>query len=230
MRLHVDLDAEPWRFVDQQTRRADAALAEMEVVADRDPGDSEPPDQIMVNEILRRGAGTRLVEGHDHGAGKPGAGQQPKLGGLVAQAELRNGRGEEPARMRLEGERQRGAAVEASHLECCCDHRAVAEMDAVEIAHRHHRPPRDRLRRRGVADHGESGHFSLESSAGMTGRTVTLMVRTKSSREIGVRYPFEVEGYNRTTQGQLTPCLRPFVSRWSGLRGPERPARRLLVA
>src|ERR1700755_2694555 len=101
MRLHVDLDAEPRRLVDQEARRADPALAEMEVVPDRDPGDSEPPDQIMVNEILRRGAGARLVESHDHGACKPRAGEQAKLGGLVAQAELRNGRREEPARMRL---------------------------------------------------------------------------------------------------------------------------------
>src|ERR1700759_1728338 len=112
MRLHVDLDAEPRRLVDQEARRADAALAEMEIVADRDPGDSEPPDQIMVNEVLRRGAGARLVEGHDHGAGEPGAREQAQLGGFVAEAELRDGRREEPARMRLEGERQRGAAMD----------------------------------------------------------------------------------------------------------------------
>src|ERR1700745_3291565 len=109
MRLRVAPEAEPRRLVDKQARRADAALAEMEVVADRDSGDSEPPDQIMVNEVLCRGAGARLVEGHDHGAGKPSAGQQAQLGGLVAEAELRNGRREEPARMRLEGERQRRA-------------------------------------------------------------------------------------------------------------------------
>ena len=72
----------------KQARRADPALAEMKVVADRDAADSEPLDQVMVNEILRRGAGAGLVEGHDHGAGEPGSGQQPQLAGLVGQPEL----------------------------------------------------------------------------------------------------------------------------------------------
>ena len=68
MRLHVDLDAKPGRLADQKARRSDPALAEMKVVADRDAADFEPPDQIMVNEILRRGPGAGLVEGHHHGA------------------------------------------------------------------------------------------------------------------------------------------------------------------
>ena len=37
-----------------------------------------------------------------------------------------------------------GLAMRAPHLQRGGDHRAVAEMDAVEIAHRNHRPPRDR--------------------------------------------------------------------------------------
>ena len=149
MRLHVDLDAEPRRLVDQKARRADAALAEMKVVADRDAADPEPLDQIMVNEILRRGPGPGLVEGHHHGAGKPGSGQQPQLGGLVGEPELGGVRAEKAARMRLEGHRQRGPAMRAPHLQRRCDHRAVAEMDAVEIAHRHHRSLGDRGRGRG---------------------------------------------------------------------------------
>ena len=83
MGLDVDLDAEPRRLADQQARRADAALAEMKVVADGNPADAQPLDQVMVNEILRRGAGAGLVEGHDHGAGQPRRGQQPQLVGLV---------------------------------------------------------------------------------------------------------------------------------------------------
>ena len=75
MRLHVDLDAEPGRLADQETRRADPALAEMKVIADRDAADSEPLDQIMVNEILRRRPGAGLVEGHHHGAGEAGSSQ-----------------------------------------------------------------------------------------------------------------------------------------------------------
>jgi hypothetical protein len=40
----------------------------MKIVADGDARDSESPDQVMVNEILRAGARPLPVEGHDHGA------------------------------------------------------------------------------------------------------------------------------------------------------------------
>ena len=143
MGLDVDLDAEPRRLADEQARGADPALAEMEVVADRDPADAEPLDQVMVNEVLRRGSGAGLVEGHHHGAGKPGCGQQPQLVGLGGEAELRAVRAEKAARMRLEGDGQRRPAVTATHRKGGADHRPVAEMDAVEIAHRHHRSPGD---------------------------------------------------------------------------------------
>ena len=75
MRLHIDLDAELGRLVDQKARGANPAFAEMKVVADRDTADSEPLDQIMVNEILRRGSGAGLVESHHHGAREPRSGQ-----------------------------------------------------------------------------------------------------------------------------------------------------------
>src|SRR5258708_623369 len=102
MGLDVDLDAEPRRLADQQAGRADPALAEMEVIADRNAGDAEPPDQVMVNEILRRGPGAGLVAGHHHGAVQARSGQQPQLVGLVREAELGAVRAEEAARMRLE--------------------------------------------------------------------------------------------------------------------------------
>src|SRR5712671_8178411 len=103
MRLHVDLDAEAGGLADQQARRADPALAEMEVVADRDAADAEPLDQVMVNEILCRGAGAVLVEGHHDRASEARAGQKPQLVGLRGQPELRAVRAEKAARMRLEG-------------------------------------------------------------------------------------------------------------------------------
>src|SRR3954452_8403676 len=68
VRLHIDLDAEPGRLIDQQARRADPALAEMEVVADGNTAHPQPFDQVMVNEILRRGSGAALVKGHHDGA------------------------------------------------------------------------------------------------------------------------------------------------------------------
>ena len=165
MGLDIDLDAEPGRLADQKARRADPALAEMKVVADRDAADAEPLDQVMVNEILRRGAGAGLVEGHHHGAGKPGAGQQPQLGGFVGQPELRGVRAEKAARMRLERHRQRRPAVGAPHPQGGGDHGAVAEMDAIEIAHRHHGPLGDRGRGRGVADNGKARRHFGDSSA-----------------------------------------------------------------
>ena len=88
MGLDIDLDAEPGPLAGQKARRADAALAEMEVVADGDAADAEPADQIMVNEILCRWSGPALVEGHHHGTGKARPGQQAQLFGLVGEPEL----------------------------------------------------------------------------------------------------------------------------------------------
>src|SRR6185295_13196119 len=132
MRLHVDLDAEAGGLADQQARRADPALAEMKVVTDRDAADAEPLDQIMVNEILRGGAGARLVEGHDHGAGKAGACQEAQLVGLAGQAELRGVGAEKAARMRLERHRKSRPAVGARHPQRSFYDGAMAEMDAIE--------------------------------------------------------------------------------------------------
>ena len=165
MGLDIDLDAEPGRFADQQARRADPALAEMKVVADRDAADPEPLDQVMVNEILRRGPGAGLVEGHHDGAGKPGSGQQPQLAGLVGEPELGGVRAEKAAGMRLERHRQRGPAMGAAHLQGGRNHRAVAEVDAVEIAHRHHRSLGDGGRGRGVADNGKARRHFGDASA-----------------------------------------------------------------
>src|SRR4051812_16516030 len=117
MGLDIDLDPEPRRLADQQARRADATLAEMKVVADRDPTDAEPRDQVMVNEILRGGAGAGRVEGHHHGAGEPRSGQQPQLVGLVGEAKLGAVRAEKAARMRLEGYGKSGVAVGGAPLE-----------------------------------------------------------------------------------------------------------------
>ena len=163
MGLDVDLDAEARRLADQKARRADAAFAEMEVVADRNAADAEPPDQVMVNEILRAGAGAALVEGHHHGAGKPGAGQQPQLVGLVGETELGAVRAEEAARVRLEGDRKRRFSVGAAHVQRRADDGAVAEMDAVEIAHRDHGPLRDGGGRGGVSDDCKSRYHYGDS-------------------------------------------------------------------
>ncbi len=97
MRLDVDFDTEPRRFARQQRRRSAAALAEMKIVTDGDAADSEPGDEIVVNEILSGGAGARAVEGHHHRAVETGAGEQPQLGVFVGQPELRRVGAEETA-------------------------------------------------------------------------------------------------------------------------------------
>ena len=174
------------RLADQKARRADPALAEMKVVADRDAADSEPLDQIMVNEILRRGSGAGLVEGHHHGAREPGSGQQPQLSGLVGEPELRGVRAEETARMRLERHRQRGLAMGAAHSQRGLDHGAVAEMDAVEIAHRDHDSLGDRGRGRGIADNDKVWtsfrSLGVFNSGRLRGRTVTWPARRSQAR------------------------------------------------
>src|SRR6478735_12123197 len=115
MGLDIDLDAEARPLADQEAWRADPALAEMKVVTDRNSADAEALDQIMVNEILRRGAGPGLVEGHHDGAVQPGPGQQPQLASLVGEAELRAVRAEKAARMRLEGDGKRRLSMGAAH-------------------------------------------------------------------------------------------------------------------
>src|SRR5882724_1641237 len=110
----------------------------------------------MVNEILRAGSGAALVERHHHGTVEPGPGQQPQLAGLVGKAELRAVRAEETARMRLESDGKRRFSVGPAHLQGSCDDRAVAQMDAVEIAHGDDRPARDRVIGGGVADNGKT--------------------------------------------------------------------------
>src|SRR5437868_1719784 len=115
MWLHIDLDAEPRGFIHQQAGIADAAFAEMKVVADSDPADAETLDEIVVNEVLRRGAGASLVEGHDDGAGEAGSCQQAQFGGFVGEPELRRVRAEETARMRLEGYRQSACFMQFRH-------------------------------------------------------------------------------------------------------------------
>src|SRR6202035_1580874 len=174
MRLHVDLDAEPRRLADQKARRSDPALAEMKVVAHRDAADAEPLDQVMVNEILRRGPGPGLVERHHHRAGKPGSGQKPQFSGLVGEPELRGVRAEKAARVRLGRYPQRGTAMRLPHIEGGRDHGAVAEMDAIEIAHGNDRSLGDRVRRRGIADNNKTRRHFGNLYVGWGGRlTVT---------------------------------------------------------
>ncbi|MGY3105854.1 hypothetical protein ACVWW7_002481 [Bradyrhizobium sp. LM6.9] len=139
------------------------------------------PDQVMVNEVLRAGPGAGLVEGHDNGAGKSGAGQKPQLGPLVREAELRGVGAEKPARMRLKGQCQRRAAMRPAHFQGCSDHGAMAEMNAVEIAHRDHGAPRNSGVRRGVADNGKMRSHQGNSRAGGTGRDRGATGRMKSS-------------------------------------------------
>src|SRR4029079_5845880 len=94
---------------------ADPAFAEMKIVTNRNSADAEALDQVMVNEILRRGTGAGFVEGHYHGAGEPRPGQQPQLVGLVRQTELRAVRTEKAAGMRLEGDGKRRFSMDLAH-------------------------------------------------------------------------------------------------------------------
>ena len=146
-------------------------------------------DQIMVNEILRRGSGAGLVERHHHGAVEPGPGQQPQLVGLVGKAELRAVRAEKAARVRLEGHGESRLAVGAAHSQGRVDHGPVPQMDAVEIAHGDHGPPGNLGGRGGVSDNGKiSRHFRDSSgilwSLGERGRTVARRPRRSQAGRV----------------------------------------------
>jgi hypothetical protein len=63
--------------------------------------------------------------------------------------------------MRLESNGKSRFSVDPAHPQGGFDDRAVAEMDAVEIAHGDDRPPRDRGIGGGVSDNGKTScHFS----------------------------------------------------------------------
>jgi hypothetical protein len=66
--------------------------------------------------------------------------------------------------MRLERHRQRGPTMGARHLQGGGNHRAMAEMDAVEITHRDHRPLGDRGRGGVIADNRKARRHFKDSS------------------------------------------------------------------
>ena len=202
----------------KQARRAGAALAEMKVVADRNAADAEALDQVMVNEILRRGSGAGLVEGHHHGAVQPGPGQQPQLVGLVGEAELRAVRAEKAARMRLEGDGESRLAMGAAHPQGRVDHGPVPQMDAVEIAHGDHGPAGDLGGRGGVSDNGKTScHFRdsariLQGFSGERGRTVTRCPRRSQAGRVGSKRM-------QSGAARLTGCLTADASAWGRTAG-----------
>ena len=107
----------------------------MEVKADHGPADIEALDQDAADELIRGQACQRRVEGQDDRAVEPGRSEQPEFGALVGQAEQRLRGIEQGARMRLEGQRRRRLAEAFGAIQRGGDHRLVAAMDPVEIAH-----------------------------------------------------------------------------------------------
>ena len=122
----------------QEFRRAGAAPAEMEIEADHDRGDREALDQDLPHEILGRQTRQRRIETHDDRPVEARHGEQPQLGGLVAQPEYRLVRPEDGARMRLEGQHDGLAPERAGARQRHVDDGAVAAVDAFEIADRDH--------------------------------------------------------------------------------------------
>ena len=129
-------------------------LAEMEVEPDRHAGGTEAVHQDAADEILRRQARERGVEGQDHGAVEAGGGEQAQLVALVGEPEQRHVRPKKCARMRLEGERRRRGAQVARARHRRRDDGAMAAMHAVEIADGEHRAL-ERIEARPVVAHGD---------------------------------------------------------------------------
>src|SRR5205807_7235490 len=97
----------------------------------------------------------------------------------------------------------------------------VPEMDAVEIAHRHHGSPGDRGRSGGVADHNKTGrHFvrSLEAFSATAGRRRDRDA-TPAAKSSRAKIDVFRQVYTVSAPGRLTGCLRADASGWGGLRG-----------
>ena len=152
-RHDVDREIAARPFRSQQVRRSGALVAEAEVEADRRSGNAEPAQQDIVDEILRLGLGQRRIELEHNRAGEAGRREQAQLGPFVGEAEQRLPRPQEPARMRLERQRDRRPAEQCRALLRRRDHRAVTAMHAVEIADRHHRAGKRGVRPGAVDDH-----------------------------------------------------------------------------
>ena len=118
----------------QQVRGAGAVVPEAEIEPHHGARDTQPVQQDVVDEALRRRLRQRRVEPQHDGARKPGRREQAQLGGLVGEAEQRLLRPQEAARMGLEGQRGGRPCERAGALARRRDHRPVAAMHAVEIA------------------------------------------------------------------------------------------------
>src|SRR4029079_19375288 len=91
--------------------RAAAALAEVEVAANDDTFDLQPPDQDLLHEGIGGHRRERPVERDDDQAVETDRGQNPRLCRQRRQAKDRYLRLEDGARMRLEGEHHGGNAT-----------------------------------------------------------------------------------------------------------------------
>src|SRR5271154_4090876 len=136
----------------------------MKVVADRNAADSEPFDEIVVNKVLRRRLGAPFVKGHDDSACEARARQQSELSGLVGETELRAVRAEKASWVGFECHRECWLVMRETHTKGSVNDRSVAEMNAIEIAHRNHRSLGDRGCGAGIADHSKiGGHLEILS-------------------------------------------------------------------
>ena len=139
-RHHIDRKAVVGALRHQEIRRAAPRLAEMEVEADHRAADGEPVHQDAFDKLLGAEAGQRGVEIEQDCAVEPGRGEQPELGDLGREVERRLVRAEEGPRMRLEGQHRRRPVRRLGAPHRHGDHRAVAAMDAVEVADGDDRP------------------------------------------------------------------------------------------
>ena len=131
-RVHLEVAARLGRL--EHAEVAGTARAEAEIVADLDPARAQPALQDAHDEILGRGFRKVVVETTDLHAVDAGSTQQFELFAQRSQARGRLIRGEELARMRLEGHHARGQPAPLRGVEQPHEHRLMAAMNAVEIA------------------------------------------------------------------------------------------------
>ena len=118
---------------EQIGRAALAVLAEMEIEAGHDMTGADPVQDNRTNEVVGRPAGEFAVEGiFEHGVEAEDL-QQPGLQRRGRQTEHGLVRAEDAARVRLEGQYQRGNALAGGDLQRPRQHGLMAAMYPVEI-------------------------------------------------------------------------------------------------
>ena len=181
-RHDLDGKAQPLALRAQKIRIAGARGAEAEVIARDGGGDAEPAREDLLGEFPRRPRREGRIEGQYDHAVEVKAREQRRLGVGRRQPEDHRAPGEDIGRMRLEGEQSAGLAEPPRERLRMGDDAAVAAMQPVEIADRHHGALEPRRGRRRIAGDDEG---MRERQGGVQSGRAPAGAESHGSRSLG---------------------------------------------